>query len=187
MRKVEKEGFVLITFDEIDPFFGDDVGGVARNILHLGAVAPLFVNVVVTAAIEEADEFVEAVFGRVVFISVTEVPLSEHGGGIAVVLEDAGNGGDRGVEADLVTTSDDDIDDAVSLLVATGEEGGASGAADRGVGVEVGEVHPFPSHAVNAGSLHPTVVKTEVPAAEIVSEDDDDVGRAIFGKDREGE
>ena len=57
-----------------------------------------------------------------------------------------------------------DIDDAASLLVAAGEKGHAGRAADRGIGVEVGEEHPLLRHLFDVGGLDPPAIQRHVAA-----------------------
>ena len=64
-------------------------------------------------------------------------------------------------------------------MITPGEKSGAGRTANRGIGVEVSEGQAFFGHLLNAGSLNPTVVKFEITAAEIIGQNDDDVGRSF--------
>jgi hypothetical protein len=62
--------------------------------------------------------------------------------------------------------------------VAAGEEDAAGGGADGGAGVVVGELDPFAGEAVDVGRLDLFLaVTTEFAVAEVIGEDEDEVGR----------
>ena len=125
---------------KLDAAVGDDVCRIAGHILFFEANAPGLVIVVVRRAVEEADELVEAVVDRVVLVLIAAVPFAEKGGRVAVVLEHSRESWDRGRYPALrFPATDDHVHNAYALLVPAGEERGTGRAADRGVGVEVGE------------------------------------------------
>ena len=65
---------------------------------------------------------------------------------------------------------------AGSLLVTAGQQGGPCGAAFRAVGIVLGEADTIPGEAVNVwGSGHGVTVAAEIPVAEVIGEDEDDV------------
>jgi len=107
------------------------------------------------------------------------MPLAEQGGRVAVVLKHARESGDRRRDPALrLPAAYDHIHNADSLLVATGEKRGPGRTADRGVGVEVREEHPLFGHLFDARCLDPAVVHGHIAAAQVVGQDDHNVGRA---------
>ena len=104
------------------------------------------VLVVVRCAVEEADELVEAVMDWIVLVLKTAVPLPKQGSRVAVVLEHARESWDRGRYPALrFPATNDYVNNPYALLVPASEECGTRRAADRGVGVKVGEEDPWPS------------------------------------------
>ncbi len=127
--------------------------------------------------VEVAEELVEAVDRRQMFVLVAQVVLAELPARVAVGLEE------RGERHHLVA------DPLVRAGHPDGEQTGAEGvlAEDEGrppggaalLGVPVGEERPFLCHGVDVGRLvahHPLVVGADVPVADVVAPDDQDVG-----------
>ena len=65
---------------------------------------------------------------------------------------------------------------ACALLIASGEQSGARGAANGTAGVKVGEFKPFAGHFFHCGRVDPAPVRTGIAIAHVVGEYDDDVG-----------
>jgi len=71
--------------------------------------------------------------------------------------------------------------------VASGEDAGAGGAADGAGGVGLGEADALGGEAIEVGRVvKRAAVAAEVPPAEVVREDEDDV-RAVLGQGQRGE
>src|SRR5262245_27020855 len=68
---------------------------------------------------------------------VAEVPLAEHAGGIAGVLEQTGLRGLASRQAGFLLAGEDRSFQADALLPAAGHQGCPRGRADRAIGVEV--------------------------------------------------
>lgn len=131
--------------------------------------------------VEVAEELVEAVHRGQVVVAVTEVVLAELRGPVAQRFEDLGqcrvtrvqtdrragqaHGGQAGADRQL-----------------PGDEGGAPGGTAR-LRVVVGEKHAFAGDAVDVGRghHHPVAVGADVPVADVVTEDDEDVGSLRHG------
>ena len=74
-------------------------------------------------------------------------------------------------------------EDADAVGVAAGQQGGPRGGADRLGDVEVGEAHAlaWPCGRGSASSIALGAEAAEVAVAQVVGEDEDDVGRPIRG------
>ena len=112
-----------------------------------------------------------------------EVPFAEMGGCVARLPEEAGEGRDGGVEevghasAEVVGFGREVAVDAMAGGKLAGWEGGAAGGAHRAADVELGEEGALGGETVEVGRFDSAVaVATEVAPAEIVGEDEDDVG-----------
>ena len=138
VRDVEEERIVFVAFDKVDTAVGDDACRITGHILSFEANTPVPVLVVVRRAVEEADEFVEAVVDRVVLVLIPAVPFAEKSGRVAAILENARESRDRRRDPGLwLPATDDHVNNAHTLLVSAGEKRGTGRAADRGVAVEV--------------------------------------------------
>ena len=180
VRDVEEERIVLVAFDKLDAAVGNDVCRIAGHILFFETNTPGPVLVVVRRAVEEADEFVEAMVDRVVLVLIAAVPFAEKRCRVAVVLENSRESWDRGRYPALrFPATNDHVNNADALLVPAGEERGTGRATDRGISVKVGEYHPLVGHLFDARCLDPTVVQGHIAATQVVGQDDHDVGRAV--------
>ena len=121
------------------------------------------------------------------------MPFAKRARGVARRLEAIGDGGLAEGEAetvdvglgdpsavdatrllDLVTESELEPD---ALLPATRHEAGARGGAHGSVGVEIGELHALGGETIDVGGLDVgRAHAAEVAVAEIVGEDENDVG-----------
>ena len=91
------------------------------------------------------------------------------------------------VVAAHVAEADRALETADAWRVATGKEGGAAGGALGGVGVELGEADAIARQGVDRGCAEVGgVVTGEVGVAEVVGEDEEDVG-AFVGRGSECE
>ena len=126
--------------------------------------------------IEVAEEFVEAVHGRQELVLVAEVVLAELAGGVAHALE-------RGRDRHGLRRNADrraglaDRGHAGADRQLAGDEVGAARRAAR-LGVVVGEQHALGGELVEVRrppGHHAAVVGADVPHADVVAHDDDDV------------
>ena len=131
----------------------------------------------------QAEVVVETVpagmMGRIVGV-VAQVPFADAGRGVALRLERLGDGDFAGRQAAGRVPPQNAVAvvaHAAADRVAAGEQGGPAGRADLGGGVEIGEPHPFGGHAVEVGRADARMpVAAQVAPAEIIRQDDDDVG-----------
>lgn len=171
--EVEAEGFVALLIDEIDGVIGKNIGDVALGLD--GFSVDVEGRIEGFALAGEGDPVIEAGAGRVID---THVPFTEEGGGVAVVVEEAGPGFERVAVAGAVGV----IGDSVLERILTGEErratGGAEGCGDEGVF----EAGAFAGEAVGMRGLGEGMAgAAEFIEAEIVDEDEDDVGPGRCG------
>jgi hypothetical protein len=126
--------------------------------------------------IEIAEELVEPVHRRQETVLVAEMVLAELAGGVAERLQELGDRRILRLQAHR-RTRDADLGEAGAEDALPSEEG----CTARGAGllaVRVGEPHPFIGDAVDVGRAiahHPAAVATQVPDADIVTPDDEDV------------
>ena len=189
---VGEEGFLGggFCFDEFIRLVEEDVGAEAfcgddLAIVEVGAievrVIPEVGSLAYAAAAVTVDFFKAAVFWPVGVV-VTEVPFSEHGGGV-VFFEMLADG-------DLVFADHgaalDGVPDAGAICPVAGEEGGAGGGAGGG-DVVVGEDGGLGVEFVDVWGLDDGVaVAGEVAVALVIGDDEDDV-RFVLRGGRNGE
>ena len=126
--------------------------------------------------IEVAEELVEAVLGRQVLVLVAEVVLAELAGGVALLLEQVGDG--RGPVRNTVVGARhaDGQQAGAERMLAENERCTSGGAALLRVGV--GEQRAFFGDAVDVGSLiahDAVVVGADVVNADVVAPDHQDI------------
>jgi hypothetical protein len=132
--------------------------------------------------VEVSEELVEPVHGGKVFVEVALVVLSELSCGVAKTLERGGHG-DVGLLPALLGARESDLGHSGAYRDAAADEGGASGGAAL-LAVVVGEGESFAGDAVNVGGFvahHAAAVVTDVPGADVVSPDDENV-RFVLGE-----
>ena len=146
-----------------------------QQLLRVGGMRRVLHRVEV---IEVAEELVEAVDGGQELVEVAEVVLAELARGIAHGLERRGDGhrlrGDADGRAGLADRGHAGADRQLA-----GDEVRAARRAAR-LGVVVGEQHAFGGELVEVRrppGHHAAVVGADVPHADVVAHDDDDVGR----------
>ena len=130
--------------------------------------------------IEIAEELVEAMDGGQVLVLVAQVVLAELAGGVAQRLEQFGDGGVLGLQAD-VGAGHTDLGQAGAVRVLARQEGGAAGGAAL-LAVGVGEAHPLVGDAVDVGRAiaHQAVAVTaQVGDADVIAPDHQDIGFAF--------
>ena len=127
--------------------------------------------------VEVAEEFVEAVHRRQELVAVAQVVLAELAGRIALRLQQFGDRRILGRQA-LGRARQADLEQAGADRRLSGDEGGAAGGAAL-LAVVVGEDRAFVGDAVDVGRAvahHAAVVGADVPVADVVAQDDQDVG-----------
>ena len=183
---VETKGRVFVVFDELYGMLRDEVRGIAfffdvfealPPVVHFHAVV---VRDVVNVAADISAKAIKVVVHGIEFFVVPEVPFAKDGRGVAGLFEQFGKGDFRGVQSHIVVGTfgigADYFGHACTLLIASGEQSGARGAANGTAGVEVGEFKPFASHLFHCGRVDPAPVRTGIAIAHVVGEYDDDVG-----------
>src|SRR5436190_706103 len=129
--------------------------------------------------VEVAEELVEAVDGRQIFVAVAEVVLAELAGGIAERLERFGDGNVSRLKAHgCARNSDLGHPGAVNRL--TCDEGRAARRATV-LGVVVREHHAFAGDAVDVRRLvahQAECVGADVGLADVVAPNNEDIGFA---------
>ena len=141
--------------------------------LRVVRVLRLFLGVEV---IEIAEELVEAVHRRQEFVAVAEMVLAELPGHVALRLEQVGQRRVLVGQA-LLRRRQADLEQAGADRALSGDEGGAAGGAGL-LGVIVGEDRAFLGDAVDVGRAvahHAAIVGADVPVADVVAHDDEDV------------
>ncbi len=145
-----------------------------RRILEVVLVLGLVLGVQV---VERALEFLEAVRGRQVLVEVAQVVLAELPGHVALRLEQLGNGDVTRLQP-LLGAGQADLQQAGAEWRLAGDERGAAGGAAL-LAVPVGEERAFLGDAIDVRRLvahHALVVGAEVPVADVVAPEDEDVG-----------
>src|SRR5215510_12576757 len=111
------------------------------------------------------------------FISVTEVILTELASGVSERFEQFGNGGIFGTHAICSAWQSNLAQPRAEYALAHDEGCAASGA--RLLGVVVGENHAFVGNAVDVGRLvahYPFRVATEVRLTNVITPNNENVG-----------
>ena len=127
--------------------------------------------------IEIAEEFIEPVDRRQELILVAKVILAELAGGVALRFERGGNGASLGGQSYRRTGLADRGHAGADRQLAGDEVRATRRAAC--LGVVVGEQHAFFGELVEVRRLpghQAPVIGTDVPHADVVTHDDDDIG-----------
>src|SRR5262245_16287449 len=116
--------------------------------------------------------------GRQVLVAVAEVVLAELAGGVALVFQKRCDGGVAALPT-LLGARQTDLGHAGAHRHRASNERGAAGGATL-LAVIVREGDPFAGDAVDVGrhvAHHPTAVMADIPGADVVTPDDEDVRR----------
>ena len=127
--------------------------------------------------VEVAEELVEAVDGRQVLVAVAQVILAELAGRIALRLEHFGQRGRCRLQAQLGARRTDGRQAAANRVLPRDERCSPSGA--RRLGIVIAEHHAFTTDAVDVGrrvTHHAWVVEADVRVADVIAEDNEDIG-----------
>ena len=127
--------------------------------------------------VERTIEFAEAVRGRQMFVAIAEVVLSELTGVIALRLEQFR---DRHISClqTLFSAGQAHLEKAGAETRLAGDEARPPGGTAL-LTIPIREERAFPGDAVNVRCLvahHSLVVGADVPVADVVAPDDEDVG-----------
>ena len=187
MGEVEEERFVAGPPDEGDGLFGVALGeGGLFGKLGIGFEAAVVAEGSFglhpgrdhVVAVEQAEVGVESLPGGHVAVFGAQVPFAHHGGAVALRLERFGERDLLRRQAGLAVGTEH-VAHPRADGVAAREEGCAGGGAGRGGRVELGEAHAFGGHLVEVRRANRRVaVARQVAVAEIVGEEDDEVGAA---------
>ena len=148
-------------------------------------VLRLFLRVQV---VEVAEELVEAVHRGQVLVAIALVVLAELPGGVARALQHGGHG-HVGLLPTLGGARQPDLGHAAAHRHRTADEGGAASGAAL-LRVVVREAHAFIRDAIDVGRLvahHAAAVVADVPGADVVAPDHEDVGLLRRGLRRRGD
>ena len=110
-----------------------------------------------------------------------EMPLSNHGRPVAMLLEQISKGQPFRSDERAFEIVDDPALQPRPPVVATGEQGVTGWRTNRAAGVRVREAHPFRRQAVNGGSWNfppLRVVAPHIAETQIVGQDNDHIRRA---------
>jgi len=191
VRQVEQERLIPMALDEVDGPVRQEV----RQVLAL-RVGRLRRRLEVEMAARRLDGFIEAALCRVVFGRVAQVPLAEHPRRVAGLLELVGERiaveGQLGHVVDRAQRPRPPIEavdraDGVGAgagAVLPGEQGRARRRAILAM-VVVGQPHALRGESVDVRRLViPAAEAAQVGPAEVVRQDEDDVGRPVRGGQR---
>ncbi len=175
-----------MVFDELHRMLGDEMCGIAFFFDVFKALPPVVnlhsvvVRYVVDVAADVPAEAIENVVHGIEFFVVTEVPFAKDGRSVAGFFEQFGKGDFRGIQSQIVVgvfgVGVDYCGHACALLVASGEQPGARGAANGTAGVKVGEFESFAGHLFHCGRVDPAPIRAGIAIAHVVGQYDDDVG-----------
>ena len=135
--------------------------------------------------VEVAEELVEAVNGRQEFVAIAEMVLAELSGGVALRLEQLGNGRVL-LRQPLFRRRQSDFQESCAQRTLSGDERGAAGGAGL-LAVIVGEDRALVGDAVDVGRAIThlaAVVGADVPVADVVAHDDEDVRLLLLRRRR---
>ena len=127
--------------------------------------------------VEVAEELIEAVHGGQELVAVAEMVLAELTGHVAERLQEVGDGRIRGLQA-LGRAGQSDLQQPGAHRALPGDEGGAAGGAGL-LAVIVGENPALLGQPVDVGGAVAhlaAVIGGDVPVADVVAHDDEDIG-----------
>ena len=167
--------------------------GRGRNALHDAARAELRLEgrilrivrmlrlVLGVEVIEVAEELVEAMHGRQEFVAVAEMVLAELSGRIALRLQQLGDGRILRRQP-FLGSRQANLQQPGPQRTLPGDEGGAAGGAGL-LPIIVGEDRAFIGDAIDVGRAvahHAAIVGADVPVADVIAHDDEDVGLLLL-------
>ncbi len=186
--EVERRGRV-VPIDELDRIVAEQRGGIALlDHPHVVAVpvhdAVLLVGEVVDLADERTVLVVEPPLLRpVLLVRMAEMPLADDGGLVAGLLERLRQQPFVGGQAVGVRGRDDSRLQTVAQRIAAGQQGGPGWRAHR-LNVVLLQLRPGGGEAVESGRLDVRPVEAHVLPAQVVGDDEEDVGLPVGGQGR---
>ena len=118
-----------------------------------------------------------------------QVPFAQRHRVVAVLLQHFGDGagalGDRPIASRIARRGLGDRRQPDLVMVSARQQGAARGRAQRG-GVEIIVAQTFGGQLVEVGRMDRSAVGREMPVADVVQHDDDDVRRACWRRHRQG-
>ena len=113
---------------------------------------------------------------------MAEVPLARHAGRVTLLLEDLGHRHFVRMDTDARARPERTVN-ADAVVVTASEQRGARRGTDRLRDMEVGELAAFLRHSVEVRrGVGFAAERADVRVAEVVAEDDDDVGQTRHGR-----
>jgi hypothetical protein len=174
--------------DEVHGALGDEIGeipdgmGLRFSLEEVVLPGRVAVSEIVEAAAHRAEELPVAALQRAEVRQEAEMPLADQGRRVAGVAQQRGQRRVVRRQAQhrvaAVTARDRLVVAAAQpVLEAPGHQREARGRAHRRVGVPVGEAQAVGGQAVElGGARRPAAVTAEVSVAEVVGEDEDEIG-----------
>ena len=134
--------------------------------------------------IEVAEELVEAVYGGQELVAIAQMVLAELRGDVTLRLEQFGNGRVL-LGQPLLGARQADLQQPGAQRALAGDEGGAAGGTGL-LAIIIGEDRAFIGDAVEVGRAIAhlaAIIGADVPVADIVAHDDEDVWlRLLLGR-----
>jgi hypothetical protein len=159
--------------------------GLAVGQHEIGGIIAVLRFLLGVQVVEVSEELVETMLGRQVFVTVALVVFAELAGGVAEALEHGGDG-DVGFLPPLLGVGHADFRHPGADGDAAVEEGGAACGAGL-LAVVIGEADALAGDAVDVRRLishHAAVVVADVPDADVIAPDHQDVRLGILGEYR---
>ncbi len=186
---VEEKGRIAgrAAFQPGNGFIDDELAGVALQFANRLSVSDKSLRIAVAwyGIVPSGEPVVEAVLVRGRFVAFgrwqAQVPFADVGGGVAGFFEDFRQSDLALQEMRVLGGVVDPTVDSGANMLTSRHQNGSGRRADRTAGVEIGEARPFRRQSVNGRGLHRSTVTSDVLPAEIVREQDDDIG--LRGKD----
>src|SRR4051794_2252278 len=126
--------------------------------------------------VEVAEEFVEAVHGRQIFVAVAQMVLAELAGGISQRFEQLGDRGIFLLKSDIRTGHTDLRQARADWVLPADEAGSARGAALLRIIVGKGDAFFGDAVDIRRAVAHRATAKVaDVPDADVVSPKDEDI------------
>jgi hypothetical protein len=188
----EIERPVLVPPDEVARLAGQRMGEIGAGpcrfltVKYAGHAAVIDLREIGNAGVMHAVEFVEAAFERSEFRRRAAMPFAEQAGAIALLPEIARQGWKFRLQPDIVAMhfAQDRLEQASGMArgIAPGHQRQPRRRTRRGAGITVHELHALFGHAVEMRrrEIRPSVTG-QIGPAEIVGEDEDDIGGRCTG------
>ena len=141
--------------------------------------------------VKKPEELVEAAANGIVSCRAAQVPFADQGGHVAGIDEQVGEGFFGGRQAGvgfLVSRADGVEFEPETGLVTPGQQARAGGGTEGGGDVALGESNPAGRERINVRRRNLGIaLASEFTVAEVVREEDDDIGGRLGGDAVQGE